>query len=32
MGVKMQMVYRDTNIYSFVNSKEEEEHPLLQLG
>lgn len=30
--VKMKMVCRDTNIYSSVNSKEEKEHPLLQLG
>lgn len=30
--VKMKMVCRDTNICSSVNSKEEKEHPLLQLG
>ena len=30
--VKMKMVSRDTDIYSFVNSKEEKEHLLLQLG
>lgn len=30
--VEMKMVCRDTNIYSSVNSKEEKEHPLLQLG
>ena len=29
--VKMKMVSRDTDIYSFVNSKEEKEHLLLQL-
>lgn len=28
----MKMVSRDTDIYSFVNSKEEKEHLLLQLG
>lgn len=29
---KVEIVCRDTNSYSFVNSKEEREHPLLQLG
>lgn len=28
----VKMVCRDTNVYSFVNSKEEKEHPLLKLG
>lgn len=30
--VEMQMLYRHTRSYRFVNSKEEKEHPLLQLG